>query len=147
MKNELLAALLLAKETIQTWHGDDGWEIYEKHSPEMKQINKAIENMKKSENFPPESYFFMKVSSDHWIAKNKAEAAAKELAGFYDRKLLPAYTLGMVKAKLYEGVTKINQEYQRCKDMELKFWDGLDKEAATFAGIESVFIISIWRVK
>lgn len=144
MKNELLGALLLAKETIKTWHGNDGWEIYERQSPEMKQINKAIENLMK---YPSESYFFMKVSSDNWQAKNKAEAAAKELAGFYDRKFFPVDSLGMVKDKLNEGVAEINREYQRCKDMELKFWDGLDKEAATFAGIESVFIISIWRAK
>jgi hypothetical protein len=36
-------ALQKAKETIKAFHGDVGWEIYNKKSPEMKQINEAIE--------------------------------------------------------------------------------------------------------
>jgi hypothetical protein len=39
---ELLAALKKAKRTIQAWHGKDGWEIYDRYSPEMKIINAAI---------------------------------------------------------------------------------------------------------
>ncbi len=35
-------ALLKAKQTIHAFHGDVAWEIYDKNSPEMKQINEAI---------------------------------------------------------------------------------------------------------
>ena len=38
------AALIKAKETIHDLHGDVAWEIYDKHSPEMKQINAALGN-------------------------------------------------------------------------------------------------------
>ena len=39
---ELLTALIKAKTTIKEWHGKDGWEIYDRCSPEMKRINAAI---------------------------------------------------------------------------------------------------------
>lgn len=39
-------ALRHAKEVIKTWHNmggaDDVWDIYDKHAPEMKKINAAI---------------------------------------------------------------------------------------------------------
>ncbi len=38
----LRKALQEAKECIHTWHGVEAWEIYEKHSPEMKFINAAL---------------------------------------------------------------------------------------------------------
>ena len=40
-----LAALLKAKETIKTLHGETAWEIYDAHSPEMKLINEAIRDL------------------------------------------------------------------------------------------------------
>jgi hypothetical protein len=41
----VLAALIKARETIRALHGDVAWEIYEKHSPEMKQIDAALTSM------------------------------------------------------------------------------------------------------
>ncbi len=38
-------ALLKAKQTIHAFHGDLAWEIYDKNSPEMKQINDAISRL------------------------------------------------------------------------------------------------------
>lgn len=38
----LHTALLRAKATIRTWHGETGWELYDKHSPEMMSINNAL---------------------------------------------------------------------------------------------------------
>lgn len=40
--SELVAALRVAKETIHTWHGDLAWDIYDRNSPEMMTINKAL---------------------------------------------------------------------------------------------------------
>lgn len=39
---DLAEALKKARETIHALHGDVAWEIYEKHSPEMKQIDAAL---------------------------------------------------------------------------------------------------------
>ena len=46
---ELGDALETAKETIKAWHGPDDttWELYDKHSPEMKCINEAIIKLQK----------------------------------------------------------------------------------------------------
>lgn len=41
-QEEMLAALKDAKNVIKTWHGEDVWEIYDQHAPEMKSINAAI---------------------------------------------------------------------------------------------------------
>lgn len=41
-KHELHEALKRAKETIRIWHGEIAWEIYNDHSPEMRQINKVL---------------------------------------------------------------------------------------------------------
>lgn len=41
-KENMKQALLKAKETIKAWHGDIAWDIYDKNSPEMKQINAAL---------------------------------------------------------------------------------------------------------
>ena len=38
----LRAALVEAKRTIKALHGPVSWDIYEKHSPEMKKINAAL---------------------------------------------------------------------------------------------------------
>jgi hypothetical protein len=35
-------ALLKAKEIIKIWHGDVAWDIYDRNSPEMKQINDVL---------------------------------------------------------------------------------------------------------
>ena len=35
-------ALEKARETIQALHGQEAWDIYEQHSPEMKQIDAAL---------------------------------------------------------------------------------------------------------
>lgn len=42
----LLEALKVAKVTIQQWHGEVAWEEYQS-SPEMKQINDAIDKLEK----------------------------------------------------------------------------------------------------
>ena len=39
---QLLEALIEAKKTIKALHGEDSWDIYDQHSPEMKKINAAI---------------------------------------------------------------------------------------------------------
>ena len=39
---KLLKALQKARETIQALHGDEAWDLYEEHSPEMRQIDTAI---------------------------------------------------------------------------------------------------------
>ena len=38
----LRSALMRAKDTIKALHGDIAWDIYDQHSPEMKQINHAL---------------------------------------------------------------------------------------------------------
>ena len=43
---DLLKELIAAKELIKFYHGDPGWDIYDKHSPEMKAINAAIAKTK-----------------------------------------------------------------------------------------------------
>jgi ABC-type nitrate/sulfonate/bicarbonate transport system substrate-binding protein len=44
---DLLEALRKARETIHALHGDAAWEIYEKHSPEMREIDAALSNASK----------------------------------------------------------------------------------------------------
>jgi hypothetical protein len=39
---DLLEALYKARETIAALHGEPGWDIYEKNSPEMRLIDVAI---------------------------------------------------------------------------------------------------------
>lgn len=39
---QLHAALLTARDTIKALHGPIAWDIYDQHSPEMKQINAAL---------------------------------------------------------------------------------------------------------
>lgn len=39
---ELAEALRKAIETISIWHGASGWEIYERWSPEMQPVTKAL---------------------------------------------------------------------------------------------------------
>jgi hypothetical protein len=45
-----LEALTKAVETIRALHGKVGWEIYNEHSPEMKQIYIAIGTLAKSQS-------------------------------------------------------------------------------------------------
>ena len=42
----LVEALLKARETIYALHGNTAWEIYEKHSPDMKMIDAALAQYK-----------------------------------------------------------------------------------------------------
>lgn len=42
-RDALRAALVEAKQVIRGWHGEDVWDIYDQHSPEMKRINAAID--------------------------------------------------------------------------------------------------------
>ena len=46
--NQAVEALLCAKVTIHAFHGEVAWDIYEKHSPEMKRINGAINRLAKA---------------------------------------------------------------------------------------------------
>ena len=39
---DTLSALKHARTLIHIWHGDAGWDIYDRHSPEMRGINAAI---------------------------------------------------------------------------------------------------------
>ena len=55
LKKECLIALIKAKETINIWHGDIAWEIYNKNSPEMKTINECIDRLQTIEE-PKEKY-------------------------------------------------------------------------------------------
>lgn len=57
-RREALSALLKAKETIRAFHGincrdaaeeEETWALYQSISPEMKQINAAIDNLQKSQ--------------------------------------------------------------------------------------------------
>ena len=41
---ELLEALKKAKDVIRVWHGPIAWDIYDRASPEMTEINAAIAN-------------------------------------------------------------------------------------------------------
>jgi len=41
-------ALFCAKTTIHAFHGEIAWDIYNKHSPEMKRINDAIDKLGKA---------------------------------------------------------------------------------------------------
>jgi hypothetical protein len=41
-----LSALLKAKETIKALYGDVAWDIFDKNSREMKQINGAIKDLR-----------------------------------------------------------------------------------------------------
>ena len=43
---QLLGTLETARTTIRALHGDVGWHIYERSSPEMQQINAVIESAK-----------------------------------------------------------------------------------------------------
>lgn len=38
----LSTALVEANQLIRLWHGEEAWDIYEKHSPEMRRINSAL---------------------------------------------------------------------------------------------------------
>lgn len=38
----LVAALTEAIQLIRIWHGEEAWDIYAKHSPEMKRLNAAL---------------------------------------------------------------------------------------------------------
>ncbi len=46
--NQAMEALFKAKDTIHAFHGEVAWDIYDKHSPEMKQINSAINRLGKA---------------------------------------------------------------------------------------------------
>lgn len=38
----LVKALIEAKGLIKIWHGNEAWDIYDTHSPEMLRINRAL---------------------------------------------------------------------------------------------------------
>ncbi len=40
--DDLVEALKIARDTIEALHGEVAWDIYDKHSPEMNAINKAL---------------------------------------------------------------------------------------------------------
>ena len=46
--NQAVEALFCARKTIHAFHGEVAWDIYDKHSPEMKQINGAIDRLGKA---------------------------------------------------------------------------------------------------
>ena len=39
---DMVEALKIARDTIEALHGEVAWDIYDKHSPEMNAINKAL---------------------------------------------------------------------------------------------------------
>lgn len=71
--------------------------------------------------------YFSRVTADHWVAKNKLEAAAKSLAYELDRQLIPADKIPAFKAEIRQRLGKINEEHSRCKPLVLDMWTPRDE--------------------
>lgn len=66
--------------------------------------------------------YFSRITADHWVAKNKLEAAAKSLAYEMDRQLIPADKVPAFKAMIRQRLIKLNEEYSRCKPLVIDIW-------------------------
>jgi hypothetical protein len=97
--------------------------------------------------------YFSKVTSDHWTAKNKAEAAAKELARSMERMHFPDSQLSNFLRVMEEGIKGINQTYPRCKPLKLEIWKpwehisdpGNNRDIDIY--VSDVFQLSLYEVK
>jgi hypothetical protein len=71
--------------------------------------------------------YFSKVTTDHWVAKNKLEAAAKDLAHELDRQLIPEDKIPTFRAMIRQRLVKLNEEYSRCKPLVIDIYSPEDE--------------------
>jgi hypothetical protein len=92
--------------------------------------------------------YFSRITADHWVAKNKLEAAAKKLAYEMDRQLVPENKIPVFKTDFQRKLSKLNEEHSRCKPLALDIWTPDDrnkfKDKAIY--ISSVVSMSLFEV-
>jgi len=68
--------------------------------------------------------FFSHITADHWCAKNKLEAAAKELAYEMDRKLIRSSNLRNFFSEFNRRIKELEAQYNRCKPLDFHHHKG-----------------------
>lgn len=64
--------------------------------------------------------YFVKVTSDYWTAKNKAEEKIQKFFRECERRIYDEDQVGDFLAEIIENISKINNNYNRCKDVKLE---------------------------
>jgi len=92
--------------------------------------------------------YFSRITSDHWAAKNKLEAAAKDLAREMDRHIIPADRANDFKNIFKQKVENLNTRFSRCKPLELEIWKPReDRSNDICIQISGVFCMELISIK
>jgi hypothetical protein len=91
--------------------------------------------------------YFSRITADHWCAKNNLEKAAHKLAREMDRRILTQDQVPAYKKEFQEKINKLNQEYHRCKPLELDIHSAYDDRGDIDFYISSVFNLCLFLAK
>lgn len=94
--------------------------------------------------------YFSRITADHWQAKNKLEAAAKDLANKMDRYLLREDEIEGFTSEMLNQVKLLNESFSRCKSISITFQEAHkynENEHDIWIYCPGVFHMSLFEVK
>jgi len=91
--------------------------------------------------------YFSKITADHWSAKNKLQAEAKEIARDMERRIIIESEKLDFTVEFFDRIDKLNQKYHRCKPLYLSSWDREDENGTIQYSISEVFSLSLYLAK
>lgn len=91
--------------------------------------------------------YFSKITSDHWTAKNKLQAAAKEVARKMDGILINENKQIEFINQFKEEILRINNKFYKCKPMVLHNHPCHSNSKEHFIYINCVFEMKLYLVK
>lgn len=91
--------------------------------------------------------YFSRITQDHWMAKNNLQRAAHKVAKEMDRRIVTEDKVIDFKAEFIDKITRLNEEYSRCKPVHLSITkDPLDKGDTTFWA-DGIFCLVLFLAK
>jgi len=91
--------------------------------------------------------YFSKITADHWVAKNRLEAAAHKVAREMERRIIPEDKIAEFKNEFRDKIKSINIANPRCKPLEFNILNAYDDRGDIDIYIPSVFNFSCYLVK
>lgn len=78
--------------------------------------------------------YFVKVTSDYWLAKNKLQKEAKEFARACERIVLKKSEVQDWIKYFQSGISKINHAHKRCKPLKVivSFEKSISKDVSVY---------------
>lgn len=91
--------------------------------------------------------YFTYITSNHWIAKNKAQEQAHKLALEIAGLIIPKSKVNAFKKDVQLKVDQINQDHKRCNDLRLSIWKPDMTKDTLDITIPGVFHLSLRKSK